>query len=155
MPFLNGFSKRKAIKIATAGIPSSSLTAYPKLFVITGDTNIGTELTSQKLAVTSVDGTTQVPYGALYFNSNGSTADLTIRAKFDLPNTLVNGATIGYLYYDHLATDQSNKASVLTSDVKAYLPLDDNNDWTSNGNNVTPTGSPTVGTGQVKNGQTF
>lgn len=163
MTFLAGFSKRKAIKIATAGIPSSDLAAFSKLFKISGDTDIGGETTSQKLAVTLADGVTQVPYGALSFGVSGGAATAVLRAKFDLSHSWSNGDTIGYLYYDHTATDQSNKSGVFGSSFKGYWPLEEDpsgsapqmKDWTTNANDGTTQGSMASGdlvAGQVGNG---
>lgn len=163
MPFLSGFRKRKAIKISTAGIPASSLTSFPKLFSIISDTDIGAELTSQRLAVTLADGTTQVPYGSLFFNSSGGSATLKIRAKFSLSSSLVNGDTIGYLYYDQTATDQSNRAGVLDSNRKVYMPLEDTPSGSANdilnwvgADHGTSVGSMAASSAQkVANGLTF
>lgn len=166
VPFYGEFRKRKAIKIATAGIPSSTLASFPKLFTITADMNIGDELTAQRLAVTLADGITLVPFGVLSFTSASGSATITFRAKFDLANTLSNGDTIGYLYYDNSGTDRSNKSGVLDSNTSAYFPLEEDpsgsapqiSDWSSNAAHGTTNGSMSSGqsiTGQVSKGLTL
>jgi hypothetical protein len=163
MTFLSGFSKRKAIKYGSQR-PSSSLTAFPKLFVVSNDADIGAELTSRKLAVTLADGTTQVPYGSHSFISSGGSATFTIRAKFDLNSAANQGDTLGYLYYDHTASDQQNRSGVPDSNFKLFCPLEEDPsgsapqilDWTGN-NNGTSHGmsSGDLVSAQVANGLNF
>jgi hypothetical protein len=125
MTFLSGFAKRKAIKYGSQR-PSSSLTAFPKLFVVSNDADIGAELTSRKLAVTLSDGTTQVPYGSHSFLSSGGLASFTVRAKFDLNSAANQGDVLGYLYYDHTATDQANRSGVVSGNsIVGFWPLEE------------------------------
>jgi hypothetical protein len=119
MTFLAGFSKRKAIKYGSQR-PSSSLTAFPKLLVVSNDADIGAELTSRKLAVTLADGTTQVPYGSHSFVSSGGLATFTIRAKFDLNSAANQGDVLGYLYYDHTASDQRTAAACTIATANSF-----------------------------------
>jgi hypothetical protein len=165
MSFLSGFRKRKAIKYGST-LPTAALASFSKLFVITGDTDIGTELSTQKLAVTLADGITLAPYGALSFSSSGGSATLRIRAKFTLSNSAVAGDVLGYLYYDSSGSDQSDKTNVFDSFTKAYLPLEEDpsgadpaiKDWTSGANNASMSGAMTSAnlvTGKVASGLTF
>lgn len=151
MPYLSGFHYRKPIKIASAGIPASTLSAFIKLLSITADTDIGAILSTQKLAVTLADGTTLAPYGSLAFSSSGGAASINALTKLDLASTLVAGDTIAYLYYDEDGTDQSNKTGVV-SGASVYLPLEEDPsgsapqmlDWTGS-HNATSAGSMTSG----------
>jgi hypothetical protein len=72
--------------------------------------------------VTLADGTTQVPYGSHSFVSSGGLATFTIRAKFDLSSAANQGDVLGYLYYDHTASDQANRSGVLDSNFKLFCP---------------------------------
>src|SRR5690349_20545779 len=114
MSFLSGWNKRKAIKYGTTK-PSSNLTSFPLLLKITGDTNIGAELSSRKFIVTGADGVTQIPYGAYNdFSVAGGSCTLTLRLKTNLLSSASTGDVIGYLYYDHTQTDQNDRAGVVT-----------------------------------------
>lgn len=165
MPFLTGFSKRKEIKYG-AEIPGENLTGFPKLFVISGDSDIAAELAGGGgIAVTEADETTEVPFG-LYPSSDPASGDLILRAKFDLLTAASVGDTIGWLYYDSAETTVEDKAGTVDNGYVLFMPLEEDPsgsapqmlDWVSETNVGTSAGSMTSGdlvAGQVGSGIEF
>lgn len=158
MGWLGTWAKRKAIKYGTTK-PSSSLTDFPLLIKIAGDTDIGAVLSSQKFAVTTSDGSTTTSYGAISFTSSGGSCTANLRAKFSPSSAASTGDVLGYLYYDNSQTDQENKSGVLDSYTKLYCPLEESpdnsagqiRDWTGV-NNGTSVNTPTSAAAEVANG---
>jgi hypothetical protein len=162
MTYPNGFLYRKPI-LAGSSRPSSDLTSFSKLFIISSDSDIDARCSSQKFQFTEADGTTTAPYGGLYFDASGN---LKARAKFATwPASATAGVTVlGYLYYGDAGTDQSNKAGAIDSNTKIYMPLEDTptgsagdiENWlgSSNGSSNGSMGSNSI-TGQVNKGLSF
>lgn len=153
MTFLSGYNKRKAIKYGTV-LPSSSLSDFPKLFSITADSDINSELsTANGVAFTSADGTTTVPFG-LYPSSNAASGTLLCRVKFpSLSSVASPGDTFGYLYYDHTQATSESKTSVMDGHFGGFLSMEEDPsgsapqmyNWVSGANVGTTYGSMTSG----------
>lgn len=165
MAFPNGYGKRKAIKYGTV-FPGSNLTDFPKLFQITADLDIKSELTSGGgLALTLADGTTPVSFG-LYPTSVPSLGTLLLRAKFALAAGASTGDTLGYLYYDHAQTTTEDKPGTVSNSYILFAPLEEDPsgsapqmlDWVTNSLLGTTQGSMSSGAlvaGAVGNGLNF
>lgn len=124
MPFLTGFAKRKPIKYGTV-FPGSNLTDFPVLIVISGDSDLTAELSGGGgIAVTSDDGTTEIPFG-LYPSSDPTSGDLILRFKASPLTGASTGDVMAYLYYDAGETTVEDKAGVVSSSYKLFTPLDE------------------------------
>lgn len=165
MGFLTGYNKRKAIKYNTV-FPGSNLTDFPKLFKITTDADIASELSSNNgIAVTLANGTTTVPFG-LYPTTDGNVGTLLLRAQFSPLTAASTGDVMGYLYYDHTQTTSEDKAGTVANGYALFMPLEEDPsgsapqmfDWVTETNLGTSAGSMTSGdlvAGQVGNGLDF
>lgn len=165
MAFLSGFGKRKAIKYGTI-FPDSSLSDFPKLFVIEADSDIASELSGGGgIAVTEADGETPVPFG-LYPSSDPSSGDIILRAKFDIAAGASTGDTLGYIYYDSGQSTTEDKAGTVDNDYVLFMPLEEDPsgsapqmfDWVSETNIGTSGGSMASGNlvaGEVGNALGF
>lgn len=162
MPFLIGFSKRKAFKYGTV-FPGSNQSGFPKLFRITGDSDIAAELASGGgIAVTLADGTTEIPFG-LYPSTDLASGDVLLRTKIDPLTSASTGDVMAYLYYDASGTTSEDKAGTVANGYVLFMPLEEDPsgsspqmfDWVSESNVGTSAGSMTSGdlvAGQVGNG---
>lgn len=119
-PFLSGWDFRKPIQYGTV-FPSSNLTDYPLLVVISADSDIAVVLTSGGgITITTDDGVTEIPFGT-YPNSDPSSGDITLRFfASDVLTAASTGDVIGYIYYDSGQTTAEDKAGVVANDYALF-----------------------------------
>lgn len=162
MGWLGTWAKRKAIKYGVTK-PGSSLTDFPLLIQISGDSDLGTALgATPKLALTLADGTTAVNHGRISWSYSGGNVTANIRAKFAPQSSASTGDVLGYIYYDSAQTDTQSKSGVLDGSAVSYHPLDDSptglsgdiTDW-SGSHNGTSVNGPSSATGKVGNCLSF
>lgn len=149
------FTLYRELKYALDGIPDSNLTAFPKLFIISGDSDIAAECSGGGgFKVTSADGSTD-----LEFEVVDSLTDLTSGdVAFFVSRSLLTGASVGdvicRIYYDGAeTTDEIDPTAVWNSDFEAVYHLEEDPsggapqliDSTANGYDLTTSGSMTSG----------
>lgn len=156
MPFLSGWGKRKPIKYGTV-FPGSNLTGFPELLVVSGDTDIATELASGGgVAFTLADGTTTIPFG-FYPSSAPASGDIITRFKVDPLTAATTGDVMAYIYYDAAQTTSENKAGVMDGNYRLFAPLDEDpsgpspqmRDWVTDTLSGTADSGVTTAAGQV------
>lgn len=150
MPFLAGWGYRKAIKYGTA-FPGSNLTDFPKLFEISGDTDIAAVLSGGGgVTLTLSDGTTTVPFG-LYPSTALASGNITMRVKLSPLTAATTGDVMAYLYYDAGQSTSEDKANTVSNSYALFMPFEEDPggsapqmfDWVTNSNIGTSSGSMT------------
>lgn len=142
MPFLSGYTKRKAITIDNTYV-DGSLTDFPLLVEFgSGDTDIGADIDSNgyNLRFTSDDGITELDYEREFFLNSEGTVIGSIWVR--VPSISSSVDTVIYVYYkSDSPSDGENAEGVWDSNFKGVWHLSESSgdayDSTSNANTLT------------------
>lgn len=142
----------KDLKYDTDGIPAEDLDGFPKLFDISGDTDIATECASGGgIRLTSADGLNGLPFG-LYPSTDLTAGDILMRVRSDLSAAASVGDVIARLYYSKDGVTVEDKSgTVPDEEIRASLDEDPSGsspqmfDWVSESNLGTSYGTMTSG----------
>lgn len=152
-------AKYKEIKYGTA-FPASNLTDFPKLFEISGDTDIAAELAGGGgIELYLADGTTAVPFG-LYPSTSLASGNILMRVKMSPLTAATTGDVMLRLRYGSGLTTVEDKSGTVSNNYVLFMPLEEDPsgsapqmfDWVSGTKVGTSNGSMTSGeliTGQV------
>jgi hypothetical protein len=153
----------KEVRYAAPGIPSSSLTDFPKLVTITTDADIAAELGGGGgIKFTSADGGTDLDFG-LYPSTALASGTVVARVRVSPASTANAGDVLCRLYYSSAESTTEDKAGTVSNGYVVFMPMEEDPsggapqmlDWVTNTNRGTSEGTMTSGdlvAGQVGSG---
>lgn len=107
------FTLHFAAEYTLDSIPASNLTAFPKLFIITGDSRIAAECASGGgIQVKAADNTTILPIEVIWSLTDLASGDVAFYVPLDLLTAANVGDPTCYIYYDGSETTTEDHASV-------------------------------------------
>lgn len=156
--FNTNFTKRIKITINSTKVDAglSNFPMYLDLSDLSSDFFTNVKSDGSDIRITKTDKTTEVPVEIVGINTGSNTGEVYF--KGDISSS---GDTDFYIYYGNsgaslpAASSTFGSQNVWDSNYKGVWHLGNTNDSTSNGNNLTLVGSPSVVAGRFGNAYTF